>query len=80
MHENRLDAVTMRNHTRPGGTTPETVLVVRDLNQLRSPDAASDPRQRSSANLLTNLLASPLGAGVLAPNLLPIPQPQPMLF
>ena len=79
------DAVTITNYTRPHGTKPETILVVRDPNQLRSPAAAFNPAKRNSANLLASLL----GTGVLGPSLssaisdptsLPIPQPKPPVF
>ncbi len=50
------DAVMMKNYTRPGGKKPETVIVVRDQAQLRSPNAAFDPRKRDSADLLAGTL------------------------
>jgi hypothetical protein len=46
------DAVAIHNYTRPGGTTPETVIVVRDANQLRSPKAAFDPARKLSPDLM----------------------------
>lgn len=45
------DAVMLRNYTRPGGQTPETVIVVKDMNQLREPDARFDPAKLLSPNL-----------------------------
>jgi hypothetical protein len=56
------DAVIVKNYTAPGGRTG-TVLVVKDLAQLRSPFAKFDPTKRNSSDLLAGLA----GAGVLAP-------------
>lgn len=46
------DAVLLKNYTTPGGRTGEDIIIVKDPSQLRSPQAAFDPAQRSSANLL----------------------------
>ena len=56
------DAVTIKNYTSPDGRKG-TVLVVKDLAQLRSPLARFDPKNRNSADLLAGLA----GAGILAP-------------
>jgi hypothetical protein len=49
------DAVMLRNYTRPGGENPENVIVVRDLSQLRSPNAAFDPTRKFSPELLASM-------------------------
>jgi hypothetical protein len=56
------DSVMLRNFTAPGGRKG-TVLVVKDLAQLRSPFAKFDPRKRGSSDLLAGVA----GAGVLLP-------------
>lgn len=56
------DAVMLRNYTTPGGLTQQKIIIVRDANQLRSPNAAFDPEKRGSADLL----ASIAGAGFVA--------------
>lgn len=63
------DAVWVDNYIRPGGAKPETILVVRDANQLRSPNARFHPAKKSSANLLAGVA----GAAVIAPTLGEIP-------
>lgn len=78
------DAVMLRNYTSPGGLTGQKIIIVRDANQLRSPNAAFDPAKRNSANQLASLL----GASALAPiasapsdsNFLSIPAPKPPVF
>lgn len=49
------DAVVLRNYTTPGGRTGETVVVLKEPNQLRSPTAAFDPAKRDSSDLLASL-------------------------
>jgi hypothetical protein len=56
------DSVMLRNYTSPAGRRG-TVLVVKDLAQLRSPFARFDPRKRNSSDLLAGVA----GAGVLLP-------------
>ncbi|TAL08278.1 MAG: hypothetical protein EPO02_13325 [Nitrospirae bacterium] len=58
------DAVMLKNYTRPGGETPENVIVVKDANQLRSPNAAFDPTQKSSRNLLAGITGLGVAVGV----------------
>lgn len=58
------DAVMLRNYTSPGGKTGD-IIIVKDANQLRSPQAAFDPLRRESAHLLAGLG----GIGLLAPEL-----------
>ena len=62
--EEGRDRVRITNFTRPGGKKPETVIVVRDQNQLRSPRAKFDPAKIDSRNLLASLAAIP-GVSVL---------------
>ena len=50
--DNGYDSVLMKNYIRPGGTKPESIMVVRNLNQLRSPRAAFDPEKKLSPNIL----------------------------
>jgi hypothetical protein len=50
--DNGYDSVLMKNYIRPGGTKPESIMVVRNLNQLRSPRAAFDPAKKLSPNIL----------------------------
>jgi len=56
------DSVMLKNYTSPGGRTG-TVLVVKDLAQLRAPSAKFDPRKRNSSDIL----ASVGGAGAVLP-------------
>jgi hypothetical protein len=56
------DAVMVKNYTSPDGRTG-TVLVVKDLAQLRSPNARFNPAKRDSSDLLAGVA----GAGILAP-------------
>jgi hypothetical protein len=56
------DAVMVKNYTSPDGRTG-TVLVVKDLAQLRSPNARFDRAKRGSSDLLAGVA----GAGMLAP-------------
>ena len=60
--DQRYDAVMVKNYTSPDGRTG-TVLVVKDLAQLRSPNARFDPAKRDSSDLLAGVA----GAGILAP-------------
>jgi len=55
------DAVIMKNYIRSGGNHPETVVVVRRGNQLRSPGAIFDPAKVKR----TDLLAGFAGIGLL---------------
>jgi len=64
------DAVMLKNYTRPGAETPESIIVVRDASQLRSPKAAFDIAKKNSANLLAGvagLAAFPVGSHLFAP-------------
>jgi hypothetical protein len=59
------DAVMLKNYIRPGGKKPETIIVVRELNQLRDPKAVFDPSKRLDPNLLASIgstLIVPLAA------------------
>jgi hypothetical protein len=56
------DAVMVKNYTSRDGRTG-TVLVVKDLAQLRSPNARFNPAKRDSSDLLAGLA----GAGILSP-------------
>jgi hypothetical protein len=59
------DAMMLENYIRPGGSAPETVIVVRDPSQLRLPQAAFDPARRDSADLLASFAGwAPLSGGV----------------
>jgi hypothetical protein len=49
------DAVMLRNYTTPGGIPNQKIVIVRDANQLRSPDAAFDPARRGNSNLLAGI-------------------------
>jgi hypothetical protein len=49
------DSVLLQNYVRPGGKIPEEVVVVRDLNQLRSPEAAFDPAKKDSPNIMASI-------------------------
>ncbi len=65
---NGFDAIKLKNYTRPGSKTPEDIIVVRDANQIRSPDAAFDPTKRNSRDLMASIagLTALGGAGALA--------------
>ena len=63
--DQRYDAVMVKNYTSPDGRTG-TILVVKDLAQLRSSNARFDPTKRDSSDLLAGVA----GAGILAPLLL----------
>jgi hypothetical protein len=54
------DSVMLRNYRAADGTVGD-IIIVRDANQLRSPNAAFDPAKRDSANLLAGLA----GLGVI---------------
>jgi len=59
------DAVMVKNYISPDGRRG-TILVVKDLAQLRSSNARFDPTKRDSSDLLAGVA----GAGILAPLLL----------
>jgi hypothetical protein len=48
------DAVMMRNYTSPEGLGQQNVVIVKNANQLRSPNAAFDPSKRDSGFLLAS--------------------------
>lgn len=48
------DAVMLKNYTSPNGTRGD-IIIVRDANQLRSPNAMFDPSKKNSDNLLASL-------------------------
>src|SRR6185295_9427665 len=63
-----FEAVQLQNYIKPSSTTPETVIVVRDLPQFRRPDANFHKSKRMSTNLtagLSGLSFVPIGAGML---------------
>lgn len=62
------DTVALRNYTTPGGSSANTVLVVKDPAQLRSVNAAFDPALKDSRNLLAANArpGAALGAGLNA--------------
>ena len=51
------DAVTIKNYTTPGGVGPGSIVIVRNANQLRSPNATFDPAKKGSGDLLACLAA-----------------------
>jgi len=57
--------VKIENYIRPGSKRPETVIVVRDQNQLRSPFAVFDPAKINSRDLLASFAAA-FGGGLAA--------------
>ena len=46
------DAVMIKNYTSPGGIGKQNIIIVRDANQLRSPNAAFDPARKFDPYLL----------------------------
>jgi hypothetical protein len=58
----------LRNYTSPEGKTGD-IIIVRDANQLRSVNAAFDPRKRNSSKLLYGI------GGAAGLNALPAPGP-----
>lgn len=44
--ERGFDSALLRNYTTPDGKTGQKILVVKDPSQLRSPNAAFDPKKR----------------------------------
>jgi hypothetical protein len=59
------DAVMLKNYTTPGGLRGQNIIIVRDANQLRSPNAMFDPAKKLSPNLLAGvagMLAIPMAA------------------
>jgi hypothetical protein len=62
------DAVMIRNYPTPGGPTGQNIIVVRDANQLRSPNAVFDPARKFDPHLLAGLGGiTVVGAGFGAP-------------
>lgn len=57
--EGGRDAVALLNYTTPGGKSGETVVVLRSPNQLRSVNAAFDPRRAHEADLMAARFAPP---------------------
>jgi hypothetical protein len=70
------DAVMLQNYIRPGGKRPETVIVVRDPSQLRSPRAAFDPQKKESSDLLAGIAAA-LGGAEMSARLQQQDEPKP---
>ena len=60
--DKEYDAVLFTNYTTPSGVTGQQIVVVKNPAQLRSPQAAFDPRKRNSSDLLAGL-SLPLAAG-----------------
>jgi hypothetical protein len=58
------DAVMLRNYIKPGTPTKQDIVIVRDANQLRSPNAAFDPAKKNSSGLLAAAVGAP-SAGVI---------------
>jgi hypothetical protein len=46
------DAVMIRNYSTPGGLTGQNIIIVRDANQHRSPNAVFDPARKFEPDLL----------------------------
>jgi hypothetical protein len=46
------DAVMIKNYTTPGGLGGQNIIIVRDANQLRSPNAVFDPARKFDPHLL----------------------------
>lgn len=63
------DGVILENYTRPGGKTPESVFVAKDLSQLREPGARFDPAKRLSPDLLAGIGIPALTFGMMLPQL-----------
>lgn len=63
------DAVMLKNYTTPGGQEGKNIVIVHDANQLRSPQAAFDPAQKFSPELLAGIggMAAIPAAGILVP-------------
>jgi hypothetical protein len=59
------DAVMIKNYTTPGGLGGQNIVIVRDANQLRSPNAAFDPAKRDSSFLLATGATDPRVAAVM---------------
>jgi hypothetical protein len=63
------DAVMIKNYTAPGGIKEQKIIIVRDANQLRSPNAVFDPARKFDPYLLAGvsglsvLPATSLGQG-----------------
>jgi hypothetical protein len=49
------DAVMIKNYTSPGGISEQRIIIVRDENQLRSPNAAFDPARKFDPYLLASV-------------------------
>lgn len=49
------DAIMLKNYTTPGGKTGKNIIIVRDANQLRSPNASFDPLKKFSPELLAGI-------------------------
>lgn len=49
------DAVMIKNYTSPGGIKEQNIVIVRDANQLRSPNAAFDPARKFDPHLLAGV-------------------------
>jgi hypothetical protein len=49
------DAVMVRNYTSPGGIGGQNIVIVRDANQLRSPNAVFDPARKFDPHLLAGI-------------------------
>jgi hypothetical protein len=49
------DAVMIKNYTSPGGVRKQNIIIVRDANQLRSPNAVFDPARKFDPYLLAGV-------------------------
>src|SRR6266700_6592857 len=49
------DAVMIKNYTTPGGIKEQKIIIVRDANQLRSPNAVFDPARKFDPYLLAGV-------------------------
>jgi hypothetical protein len=65
--ESGHDALMLRNYTTPGGKTGKNIIIVRDANRLRSPNAKFDPAKRNSSDLLASVGRLPRARGELSP-------------
>jgi hypothetical protein len=62
------DSVMIKNYTPPGGLGGQNIIIVRDANQLRSPNAVFDPARKFDPHLLAGLGGiTVVGAGFGAP-------------
>lgn len=56
-------SVLLKNYTSPDGKTGQSIFVVKDPNQLRSPAAKFDPKKKNSSDLLAGILPTTSSIG-----------------